>query len=112
VLYDLVTDDRLVFVEEGFCVSMARQEQLVLESILHYVKHDEESRIGLLAQFLSTAVRLPLIPREMIIDLRQNFAEFPTLLVALDAALSKMQEPNAVSLRKRGINWHILLVCL
>ena len=104
MLFELVSDDRLIFTEEGFCVSSARQEQLVLELVLRYVKHDEASRIDLLEQFLSTAVRLPLIPSEMVVDTRQHFAEFPQLTAALDAALHMMPTPDSVSLRKRGTN--------
>ena len=103
-----MSDDRLVFMEEDFCVSAARQEQLLLESVLRYVRHDETSRIGLLGKFLTSAVRLQLIPPKMMFETRESLAEFPRLTAAFDEATGKVQERDAVPSRKRGTNSNII----
>ena len=102
VLHELVSDDRLVFMEEDFCVSAARQEQLLLESVLRYVRHDETSRIGLLGKFLTSAVRLQLIPPKMMFETRESLAEFPRLTAAFDEATDKSWQRDSVPFRKRG----------
>ena len=99
VLFDLISDDRLVSTEHGFCVDSSRQEQLVLEAVIKYIKHDESTRIDLIDKFLSGGVRLSLITAEMLQDTRKNVGDFPRIVAALDTAICRLNEQEPANQR-------------
>ena len=108
LLLELVSADHLVFTEDGFCVDSARQEQLVLESVLQYIANDVPNRVGLLAEFLSKGVRLALIRPEMLQSTRESFVKYPQITAALDAVLSEMSV-NAIGVCHRmSGNVHVI----
>jgi BTB And C-terminal Kelch len=111
LLLELVSDDHLVFTEDGFCVGSARQEQRVLESVLQYIANDAPNRVGLLAEFLYKGVRLALIPPEMLHSTRESFVKNWQVATALEAVLRAMPE-NAINRIFRSMRGTISYDCL
>lgn len=104
LLLELVSDDRLVFTEDGFCVDSARQEQRVLESVLQYITHDVPNRVNLLAEFLSTGVRLAFISHEMLRSAREGVNNYPEVAAALNSAILELPaKSNGIRRRMSGI---------
>jgi BTB And C-terminal Kelch len=100
LLLEIVSDDHLLFTEDGFYVGSARQEQRVLESVLQYIASDAPNRVGLLAEFLSKGVRLALIPPEMLHSTRKSFVKNRQVATVLEAVLRALSM-NAIGVTHR-----------
>jgi len=94
LLITILSDDNLVFTENGFVVGVSRQEQLVLDAVLRYVNHrPEQEHCQLLSLFLQKAVRLPFCPPDRL-----------NLLLA-DRLVAK--SPENLAIVEKALNWTV-----
>jgi len=71
LLRQLTADNCLVFTDSGFLVDISQQEKGILLAILQYFEHNPDS-VHHLTEFLSEAIRLPLITRSELESLKSN----------------------------------------
>jgi len=71
LLRQLMADNCLVFTENGFLVDISQQEKAILFAILRYFEHNPDS-VHYLSEFLSEAIRLPLVTRGVLESLKNN----------------------------------------
>ena len=104
LLRQLMADDCLVFTEGGFLVNISQQEKEILFASLRYFEHNPDS-VHYLTEFLSEAIRLPLVTRGVLESLKNNpliSASYADLSV-VDRALNWSDESKPESWAARRI---------
>ena len=111
LLRQLTVDNCLVFTENGFQVDISQQEKSILFAILRYFKHNPDS-VHYLSEFLSEAIRLPLITRGVLESLKSNplISASSAIQEVVDMALNWSDDSKPESLAAHRIH-NGLLIC-
>jgi len=99
VLLQVISDDCLVFTENGFLVDNSELEKEILFTVLRYFEHNHDS-VRYLTQFLSEGIRLPLVPQDVLKWLQKN-----PLIASSSANQEVVKKAKKWSTKSKPASW-------